>query len=411
MMDVPDLQALRGKTVVLGVCGGIAVYKAVEVMRLLIHAGAEVFAVMTESAQRFVTPLTFETLSKHPVYTDMFELLPDGGIGHIALAERADLVLVAPATANMIGKAAGGIADDPLSTLLVATKAPVLWAPAMNVNMWENPLVQENLRKLERHGACVLEPDTGMLACGREGKGKFPAPEKVVAKAAELLGESALLRGETVLVSAGPTWERIDPVRFVGNFSSGKMGYALARQAVKLGAKVLLVSGPVALEAPEGVRRVMVESAFEMRQAVLDWIDEASIVIMAAAVADYRPARVAPQKIKKEGSEALVLELERTADILGEVGTRKGSRFVVGFAAESENLLENARRKLREKHLDLIVANDITQPGAGFGSATNIVTLLDRDGTVEELPCLDKEEVACRILERVSAMRGTRELC
>nr|MCR5219366.1 bifunctional phosphopantothenoylcysteine decarboxylase/phosphopantothenate--cysteine ligase CoaBC [bacterium] len=304
-MKSPDLRALKGKTVVLGVCGGIAVYKAVEVMRLLIHTGAEVFVVMTESAQRFVTPLTFETLSGHPVYTDMFELLPDGGIGHIALAERADLVLVAPATANMIGKAACAIADDPLSTLLVATRAKVLWAPAMNVHMWENPLVQENLRRLERHGACVLEPATGMLACGREGKGKFPAPEKVAAKAAELLGENALLRGETVLISAGPTWERIDPVRFVGNFSSGKMGYALAREAVKLGARVLLVSGPVALEPPELAQCVMVESACEMRQAVLDWLDEASIVIMAAAVADYRPARIAPQKIKKEGSEGL----------------------------------------------------------------------------------------------------------
>ncbi len=399
-----DLDVLQGKKIVLGVCGGIAVYKAVELLRLLTRAGAEVFVVMTENAKQFVTPLTFQTLSRRPVHGELFDLISERDIGHISLAERADLFVIAPATANLIGKVASGIADDLLSTTLMATRAPILFAPAMNVNMWENPIFQGNLQKLGALGCRILEPDTGPLACGAEGKGKFPAPQRIFEEIEGLLHDRDLV-GETVLVSAGPTVEKIDPVRFIGNFSSGRMGYALARIARLRGARTILVSGPTCLRPPAGVEFVPVTSAEEMRRAVLDRLVEASVVIMAAAVADYRMAEPFPQKLKKGEAEGLALRLERTADILAEVGKQKGGRFVVGFAAESENLLENARRKLVAKNLDLVAANDINQPGAGFGADTNIITLLSADGGCETLPCLPKETVAGRILDRVAAAR------
>jgi len=394
---------LQGKRIVLGVCGGIAVYKAVELLRLLTKAGAEVFVVMTENAQQFVTPLTFQTLSRHPVHSGLFDLIREQEIGHISLAERADLFVIAPATANLIGKVACGIADDLLSTTLMATEAPILFVPAMNVHMWENPVLQENLGKLKGLGRHVMEPESGLLACGEEGKGKFPDPQRVFQEIEGLFHDRDL-EGETVLVSAGPTHERIDPVRFIGNFSSGRMGYALARIASLRGARTILVSGPTALPTPAGVELVAVTSAEQMRQAILGRLAEARVVIMAAAVADYRVAEPFAQKLKK-GEEGLTLRLERTADILAEVGRRKEGRFLVGFAAESENLVENAGRKLAAKHLDLVVANDITLAGAGFDSETNIVTLVSADGAIEPLPCLPKEQVAERILDRVAAAR------
>ncbi|MBN1142361.1 MAG: bifunctional phosphopantothenoylcysteine decarboxylase/phosphopantothenate--cysteine ligase CoaBC [Deltaproteobacteria bacterium] len=395
-------QRLQGKQIVLGVCGGIAVYKAVELLRLLTKAGAEVSVVMTANARRFVSELTFQTLSNNPVYTGMFDSVREREIGHIALAERADLFVIAPATANLIGKVACGIADDLLSTTLMAAQAPLLLVPAMNVHMWENPILQGNLKKLSDLGCHVLEPEVGALACGAEGKGKFPDPQRIF-EAVETLLHERDLAGETVLVGAGPTLEKIDPVRYIGNFSSGRMGYALARAAHLRGARVILVSGPTALPPPGGVDLVAVTSADQMRKTMLDALEEATAVIMAAAVADYRVAEPYSQKLKKEGAGGLTLKLERTPDILQELSERKGERIVVGFAAESENLLENARRKLAAKNLDLVVANDVTLAGAGFGADTNIVTLLAADGSEESLPCLPKEAVAGHILDRVAA--------
>jgi phosphopantothenoylcysteine decarboxylase/phosphopantothenate--cysteine ligase len=395
---------LKGKTIILGVCGGIAAYKAVELLRLYIKAGAAVHVIMTKSAQEFVTPLTFQTLSGHPVHTELFSLVQEMEIGHISLADRADLFVVAPATANLIGKLANGIADDLLTTTLMATKAPLLLVPAMNVNMYENPVYQRNEATLRNLGHRVLEPITGFLACGWEGKGKFPDPATVLEASIALLTPQDL-QGETLLITAGPTREALDPVRYLSNYSSGKMGYAIARAAQRRGARVILVSGPVALSAPDGVELVAVTSAAEMRTAVLERLEEASVVIKAAAVADYRPATPSRVKLKKEELAELTLHLEKNADILAEVGARKGTRLVVGFAAETSDLLENARKKLRAKHLDLIVANDVTEPGAGFDVETNRVRLIFADGRLEELPLLTKDEVAQRLLDRVRELR------
>lgn len=403
---MPAGTLLKDKKIVLGVCGGIAAYKAAELVRLYVKAGAEVFVVMTEAARQFVTPLTFQTLSGNPVHGELFDLIQEREIGHISLAERADLVVIAPATANLVGKVASGIADDLLTTTLMATRAPVLFAPAMNSNMWENPVYQHNQGKLQKLGYHFLEPAIGLLACGWEGKGKLPDPEVILAETRRLLSPRDLA-GQTLLVTAGPTREELDPVRFLSNYSSGKMGYAIARAAVERGARVLLVSGPTALAAPRGVEFHPVVSACQMQQAVLELAPSCSVVVMAAAVADYRPAVRSGRKIKKSAGDRLCLELERNPDILAGLGRLAGERLLVGFAAETEDLVKNARQKLMEKNLDLIVANDVTRQGAGFDVDTNIVRLLYRDGRDEEFPQMSKDEVAGVLLDRiVGLLRG-----
>ena len=394
---------LKGKAVVLGVTGGIAVYKAVELLRLLTKAGADVHVVMTRGATEFVTPLTFQTLSGNPVHLELFNLVSEQQIGHISLAERADLFLIAPATANFIGKMACGIADDLLSTTVMATRAPVLVAPAMNVNMYQNPIYRENEARLKGHGYLFIPPASGMLACGYEGEGKLPAPELIIEEAVAALTPKRLC-GERILVTAGPTREEIDPVRYISNHSSGKMGYAIARAARLRGAEVTLVTGPTAIPVPYGVSVVRVESAEEMRDAVLGRLEQCDIVIKAAAVADYRPRLRAETKMKKS-ADSLSIELEKNPDILGEIGARKGDRLLVGFAAETEELVANATGKLSRKNLDLIVANDVSQEGAGFNVDTNIVKLLFRDGHVEDIPLMGKHQLAGVILDRVESLR------
>jgi len=394
---------LNGKQIVLGVTGGIAVYKAVELVRLLTKGGADVHVIMTRSATEFVGPLTFQTLTANPVHTELFNLIAEREIGHIALADRADLFIIAPATANVIGKLANGIADDMLTTTVMATRAPVLIAPAMNVNMWTNPLYRENEEKLRHHGYRFVAPVKGMLACGWEGEGKLQDPAIIMEEAVRALTRQDLA-GERVLVTAGPTLEEIDPVRFISNHSSGKMGYAIARAARRRGAEVVLVSGPTCLDDPWGIETVRVCSAVEMRDAVLERVAASTIIVKAAAVADYRPRSRAAGKIKKTAA-ALVLELEKNPDILAEVGEGKGDRVLVGFAAETGELVENARKKLVGKNLDLVVANDISQPGAGFHGDTNIARLLHRDGRIEELPLMGKDEMATIILDRAVELR------
>jgi len=393
-------RSLEGKEIILGVTGSIAAYKAVEILRELTRRGAAVTVVMTESAQRFVTPLTFETLSRRPVLTDLFTLEVDKQIGHVASAGRADLVLVAPATANTIAKCAHGLADDFLSNIYLSSTCPVLLAPAMDLEMYAHPAVQENLSRLKGRGVSVVEPEYGELASGLIGRGRLAELSAILQAVEDLLHRQGDLRGETVLVTAGPTQEPLDPVRYISNRSSGRMGFAIAQAARDRGAHVMLVSGPTALPTPPGVTRTDVTTAEEMYHAVLDRLDETTILIMAAAVADYRPSSQAAQKIKKR--EAMTVELVRNPDILAEAGRRKRSQILVGFAAETEELIQNAREKLAKKNLDLIVANDIR---VGFGGETNRVTILDRQGSVEELPELTKREAAHRILDRVVALR------
>ena len=394
---------LTGKKIILGVTGGIAAYKAVELLRLLTKAGADVHVIMTRSAEEFITPLTFQTLSMNPVSTSLFNLISEREIGHISLADRADLFIIAPATADIVGKLAGGIADDMLTTTVMATKAPVLIAPAMNVNMYQNPLYKENEAKLKRHGYLFVEPAKGLLACGWEGEGKLQEPGVIFEEAVTALTPKDLV-GEHLLVTAGPTREELDPIRFLSNYSSGKMGYAIARTARRRGASVTLITGATCLEVPWGVKSVAVESAEEMRAAVLDHLAASTIIIKAAAVADYRPRLRADEKIKKADSP-LVLELTKNPDILAELGKIKAERLLVGFAAETENLLGNAAIKLAEKNLDMIVANDVSQAGAGFNVDTNIVKLLFKNGQVEELSLMGKEALADVILDRVAALR------
>ncbi len=398
---------MKGKEIVLGVTGGIAAYKAVELLRLLTKAGATVHVIMTRSAMEFVTPLTFQTLSMNPVHTELFNLVSEREIGHIALADRADLCIIAPATANVIGKLASGIADDLLSTTIMATKAPVLIAPAMNVNMYQNPIYKENETRLKNHGYLFVEPAKGMLACGWEGEGKLQEPQAIFEAAVAALTAKDLA-GERILVTAGPTREELDPVRYISNHSSGKMGYAIARAAWRRGAEVILVTGPTCLDPPFGVEAVPVANAEEMRTAVMDRLSGSSVIIKAAAVADYRPRLRSGGTIKKS-DQPLSLELIKNPDILGELGRNKGERILVGFAAETEALVENARTKLTEKNLDMVVANDIGQEGAGFDVDTNIAKLIFRDGWVEELPLMKKEEMADIILDRVAGLkRGSR---
>ncbi|MCK8824231.1 bifunctional phosphopantothenoylcysteine decarboxylase/phosphopantothenate--cysteine ligase CoaBC [Fuchsiella alkaliacetigena] len=394
---------LTGQCIVLGVTGGIAAYKAVEVASSLKKLGAEVQVVMTEAAQEFVQPLTFRAVTHNPVITDMFAEPKSWEVEHISLAQKADLFLIVPATANIIGKIANGIADDMLSTTAMATQASVLLAPAMNVNMYNNPILQSNIDKLSKLGYGVVEPASGYLACGVEGKGRLAAPEKIVELAIRELTLSADWQGVKVLVTAGGTQEPWDPVRYLGNHSSGKMGYAVAKVAARRGAEVLLVTAPTALESPLGVEVEQVQTAREMYEAVLAVAAEQEVIIKAAAVADYRPQNKAEDKIKKDESEPLI-NLERNPDILAELGRRKERQFLVGFAAESEQLLTNAQAKLKNKNLDLIVANDISAVDSGFKVDTNQVVLISAQDQ-QELPKLSKMEVAARLLDKIVELR------
>ena len=399
--------------IALGVSGCIAAYKAAELVRQLQQEGITVQVVMTRHAQEFIRPLTFAALSGQKVITEMFE--PPGAapanlesaIEHIGVAQEIEALLIAPATANLIGKLASGVADDFLTTLYLATKAPLILAPAMNVQMWEHPAVQANLQRLRERGAVVVEPDEGYLACGMTGPGRLASAESILVQVRAVLGLRHDLTKETVLVTAGPTCEDLDPVRTLTNRSSGRMGYAIAEAAQRRGARVILVSGPTALEPPPAVEVANVRTTEEMRRAVRARLEEASIVIKAAAVVDFRPAQVAKQKIKR-GRGPLTLALEPTPDLLEEITAARGDRLVVGFAAETENVVENARAKLRAKKLDLVVANDVTQNGAGFDIDTNIVTLLTCDGQEVPLPKMTKQAVAHRILDEVVRLRSAR---
>ncbi len=398
---------LRDKRIVLGVTGGIAAYKAAELVRELVRRGALVRVVMTDHACEFVSPLTFETLSGNPVSTDLFHLTGGREIDHIALADFAELVVIAPATANIIGKLAAGIADDLLTTVLLASTAPVLICPAMNAKMYANTAVKDNMARLIARGYTILEPAYGELACRTEGQGRLPeVPE--IAEEIETLVSPKNLEGEHVLVTAGPTQEPFDPVRYITNHSSGKMGYALAVVARRRGAAVTLISGPTELPAPRGVHFVPVQTALAMRDSVLDHLKEATVVIKAAAVADYRPTVCQTTKIKKS-AERMTVHLERNPDIIAAIGKKKGNRIVVGFAMESDHLLENARRKLMEKRMDFIVANDLTTPGAGFRTDTNIIRILDREGGDETFPLMDKLDAAGVILDRVRKVSDDRK--
>jgi len=393
---------LQGKSIVLGVSGGIAVYKAVELLRLFTKAGADVHVIMTKNACEFVTPLTFQTLSGNPVHTDLFNLSQEQEIDHISLADRADLFVLAPATASLVGKVAQGLADDLLTTSVMATKAPLLVVPAMNSNMYENPVYQRNQKQLIEFGYHVMEPTSGALACGWEGKGKLPDPAEIFA-VAESVFTPKDLHGCRIMVTAGPTREEIDPVRYISNYSSGKMGFAVAAAAQKRGAQVILIAGPTHLTVPAGVRCIPVFTAEDMRTAVFDHLENIDVVVKAAAVADYRPVDSLPQKIKKSADE-MTLHLEKTFDILAELGRDKEGRVLIGFAAETERLLVHAAEKLQKKNLDLIVANDITQDGAGFDVDTNIVRFLHADGRVEELEKMSKGMVAQQLLNHVASL-------
>lgn len=399
--------------VALGVTGGVAAYKAAELVRRLQQERLDVQVIMTRAAREFVTPLTFAAITGKKVITEMFgaeDAAPanvESAIEHIAVAQRIDLLLVAPATADILAQFARGIAGNFVSTLYLATKAPVVVAPAMNVNMWEHPATQENLAILRARGVHVVDPDEGYLACGMTGAGRLAATETIARRVCEVLGLRKDFTGQTILVTAGPTCEDLDPVRFLTNRSSGKMGYALAETAIRRGAHVVLVSGPTDLHPPEGADWVPVRTAGEMRRAVQEHAAEANVVIMAAAVADYRPVTASPTKIKRSG-ERILLELEPTPDILGELSPAQGPRVLIGFAAETDRVAENARAKLARKGADMIVANDVTQKDAGFDTDTNIVTLFFRDGREIALPKLTKSEVAQRILDHVLLFQQNR---
>src|SRR6266849_1736970 len=394
--------------VALGVSGGIAAYKAAEIVRLLQDRGIRVQVIMTRAAQEFIRPLTFAALSGEKVITGMFSLGEehaaniDSAIEHISVAQSIDALVVAPATADVLAHFAQGIASDFLTTLYLATTAPVVVAPAMNVNMWNHPATQANLEILRQRGVKIVDPDSGYLACGMTGSGRLAGNEAVVTAVMQALGASQDLAGETVLITAGPTREKIDPVRYLTNRSSGRMGYALAEAALRRGARVLLVSGPTALTPPDAAEITRVESAEQMREAVLKLLPKATIVIKTAAVADYRPKHPAEQKIKRKGG--LTLELEPTPDILAELARKKISQIIVGFAAETENALENARKKLASKSLDAIVVNDVSREGVGFDSDRNAVTIITKSEVVE-VPETSKWEVAHRVLDQVVKLR------
>ncbi len=395
---------LKDKNIVLGITGGIAVYKAVEVVSRLRKGGANVHVIMSRASTEFVTPLTFREISGNPVTVSMWDKVTQWNVEHIALAGLADMLLVVPATANIISKVASGMADDMLTTTLLATKAPVFFSPAMNTNMYENSIVQENLAKLKNRGYHIIDPACGHLACGTDGMGRLPEPETIVQAVMDFFTRQDELRGRKVLITAAGTIEPIDPVRYIGNRSSGKMGYAVAHEALSRGAEVVLVSGPSALSADPRIRLIKIETAAQMKEAVLEEFPDSDLVIKAAAVADYRSKDVAANKIKKNDEE-LVLVLEKNPDILLELGRRKTEHQVlVGFAAETQNLLEYAKAKLTKKNLDFIVANDVTEKGAGFNTDTNLIKLLFRDGKVESLPLQSKQQLAKIILDRAQGL-------
>ncbi|MBQ2700191.1 MAG: bifunctional phosphopantothenoylcysteine decarboxylase/phosphopantothenate--cysteine ligase CoaBC [Clostridia bacterium] len=395
---------LKGKDVVVGVTGGIAAYKACELVSRLVKEGASVYVVMTANATRFVAPLTFETLSNHPVVTDTFDRPQTWEVEHIALAKRAALFCVAPATANILAKMAHGIADDMLSTTLLATKAPVLVAPAMNTGMWTAPVTQENLRLLKARGVHQVGPDAGRLACGDAGAGRMAEPAQILEEIVNILSKPRDLEGKKVLVTAGPTRERLDPVRYMTNDSSGKMGYAIAQAARERGAEVTLVTGPVALTPPDEATVKRIESTCQLYDAVTALAPEQDLVIQAAAPADYRFSHTSDQKMKKQGGAGLTLTLVENPDIAAAIGkNKKPGQIFVGFAAETENLIENAKSKLDKKNLDLVVANDVTQPGAGFNVDTNIAALITHE-RVLELPLQSKRALADRILTEAALL-------
>lgn len=409
---------LNGKKIVLGVTGGIAAYKAAALCSKLVQKGADVHVIMTSSAQQFITELTLQSLSKNPVYSDTFDEREPSVVSHINLADLADLVIVAPATANMIAKMAHGLADDMLSTTLLATMAPVMVAPAMNVHMYQHPAVVENMRILASRGVSFIEPGEGLLACGYVGKGRMEEPESIVKvieqffsdkSADESIDKPKPLKGKKIIVTAGGTIERIDPVRYITNDSSGKMGIAIAKVARDMGAEVYLVVGHIDVAPPTDIHVIPVQSAQEMYDAILALWEECDVVIKAAAVADYRPRMTANQKLKKQG-EVMTLDLVKTVDILEQLGQLKTSQFLIGFAAETNDVEAYSREKLIRKNCDLMVANDVTTEGAGFRSDTNIVQIIDRNGLVEQLPMLSKEEVAHRLLtimaERLSGVHS-----
>ena len=393
----------RNKSVVLGVCGGIAAYKACELTSRLKKLNVNVDVIMTKSAVEFVTPLTFQSLSLNEVITDMFDKPKYWEIEHISLAKKADVIVIAPATANVIGKLANGIADDMLTTTVMASKAQKLIAPAMNTNMYENAIVQKNIETLKLLGYYFIEPSEGRLACGDVGKGKMADPEVIEARIKELLLPRRDLENKTVLVTAGPTREALDPVRYITNHSTGKMGFAIADKAAQRGAKVYLVSGPSSLSTPAGVDRVDVESALDMHGAVMKLMEQADIIIKSAAVADYRPAEISSEKIKKSG-EDLVIRLQKNPDILQELGKVKGDRVLIGFAMETQNLIENAKAKVEKKNLDFIVANDLKTEGAGFAGDTNVVKIIDKQGNIEEIHLMKKSELADIILDKAMSV-------
>lgn len=392
---------LKDKFVALGVTGSIAAYKAVELVRLLNKQGSKVQVIMTESAQKFVSPLTFQTISQNPVITDMFEEPSQWEVQHVSLADKADVLLVAPATANIIAKMAAGLADDILTSILLATRAKTIVVPAMNVHMYENPITQKNIAFLQSMGVEVLEPDEGFLACGYIGKGRFPDPQDIVQQIELVLGKEGDLKGKRILITAGPTQEPIDPVRYITNHSSGKMGYALAEKAVCRGGQVILISGPTNLKPPLGLHKyIPIKTANEMYKAVIDNFDSADIVIKSAAVADFSPKIYTEEKIKKQDF-SMGIDLKRNPDILKELGKRKKRQILVGFAAETGDAEKNALNKLKGKNLDFIVLNNVMAEGAGFISDTNIVKVIHRDGRTEKMPKMLKRELADEILDRI----------
>ncbi len=392
---------LKGKKILLGVTGSIAAYKAVEIVSLLKKRGAEVFVIMTESATKFVQSLTFSTLSGNPVIDNLFSANDKIAVKHISLAQWADLILIAPATANIIGKIANGIADDMLTTTVMASKAKVIFAPAMNKHMISNPLYRQNVEKLSALGYEFIDSEYGRLACGESGDGRLANIEDIVDTIEHALTFKNDYQGKTVLITASCTREPIDQVRFISNYSSGKMGFALAKISRARGARVILITGPTSLPAPKGVTTVSIESAEEMKKEVFKYFPEADIIISSAAVADFRPKKVFTGKIKKEKNENTLIELERNTDILYELGKKKGDKILVGFAAETGNLMVNALKKMKEKRLDLIVANDISAKEAGFASDKNKANLLNSKGTVKELPLMPKIDMAGRILDEI----------
>ena len=397
---------LKGKQIVVGITGGIAAYKVAELVRLFRKRDAAVDVIMTSNAQHFVTPLTFQTISGHPVFTDLFgPFQPE--ISHIALADKADILIIAPATANIIAKIATGLADDLLSTVALATTAPILIAPAMNTKMWENPITQGNVKKLKDRGVTIVDPSTGELACGYEGTGRLAEIEDIVDKTLDIVTTKDL-QGERILITAGPTHEPIDPIRMLTNRSSGKMGYALAKASYRRGAEVMLVTGPTTLPSLDHIHTIPVTNAFEMDKAVSKHYKSCSIVIKSAAVSDYRPKKSFREKMKKT-HKTLTLELERNPDILYKMGKNKGSRFLVGFAAETKNLISQAKAKLDRKNLDLIVVNHALQKDGGFGSDSNEVTIIDYEGKVETVPRMAKTELADKILDTIKAVKAEKK--